>query len=116
MRRTAPAGALLVASLGLASGARAGGSAADAQFQEGLKLFDAGRTHEACERFEASLRLDPALGTLQNLATCHEQEGRTARAFAEYEELATRAGQAKQAVRETFGRQHAAALGKKLSR
>lgn len=71
----------------------------------------------ACDRFEASLRLDPALGTLQNLATCHEQEGRTARAHAEFERLAEQAAKAGpgQKAREIFGRKHAAALSKKLS-
>jgi hypothetical protein len=118
MRRAAPAAALLLATLLVAQRARSQNPAADALFTEGLKLFDAGRTHEACERFEQSYRLDPALGTLQNLATCHEQDGRTARAHAEFNELAERANKAGlgQKAREILGRQRAAALEKKLSK
>ncbi len=118
MRRAAPAAALGLSILALGPGARAAGEGADALFDQGLKLFDAGRTHEACERFEASLKLDPAMGTLQNLATCHEQEGRTARAHAEFTELADRAAKAGvgQKARELLGRQRAAALVKKLSK
>src|SRR6185312_2472707 len=112
------AAVVVLAGLLTARGARAEGGNADALFQEGLKLFDAGRTHEACERFEQSYRLDAALGTLQNLATCHEQEGRTARAYAEFEDLAEKANRAGagQKARELLGRGRAAALAKKLSR
>ncbi len=109
---------IVVAAIASAREARAQAPSADALFQEGLKLFDAGRTHEACERFAQSYHLDAALGTLQNLATCHEQEGRTARAHAEFEDLvekAARAGPGHKA-REVLGRQHAAALAKKLSK
>jgi tetratricopeptide (TPR) repeat protein len=116
---TIPA-AFLIALAAIASTRRAGAQApsADALFQEGLKLFDAGKTHEACERFEASLRLDPALGTLQNLATCHEADGKTARAYAEFLDLADAAAKAGvgQKAREILGRQRAATLAKKLSK
>jgi hypothetical protein len=104
-----------IASSGLA---HAQGKSADALFEEGLKLFDAGKTHEACERFEASFRIDPALGTLQNLATCHEQDGRTATAYREFLDLSEQAKKAGvgQKAREILGRQRAEALTSKLSK
>jgi hypothetical protein len=107
--------ALLSAGLAFAPRARAQGSRADAFFQEGVKLLEAGRTHEACVLFEQSLRLDPAPGTLQNLAICHEEEGRTATAHAEFEELARQAAADGQKAREALGRQRAAALARRLS-
>ncbi len=41
-------------------------------FREGTKKFDAGKHVEACADFAESLRLGPKLGTLLNLALCHE--------------------------------------------
>jgi hypothetical protein len=107
-----------VATLTSSGLAHAQGQSADTLFEEGLKLFDAGKTHEACERFEASFRIDPALGTLQNLATCHEQDGKTATAYREFLDLAEQAKKAGagQKAREILGRQRAEALTSKLSK
>jgi hypothetical protein len=98
--------------------AHAQNKSADALFDEGLKLFDAGKIHEACERFEASFRVDPALGTLQNLATCHEQDGKTATAYREFLDLAEQAKKAGagQKAREILGRSRAEALSSKLAK
>jgi hypothetical protein len=57
---------------------------AEALFRHGRELLDAGKVSEACEKFAASQRADPALGTLLNLAACHEREGRTATAWSEF--------------------------------
>ena len=65
--------------------------AAEASFREGRRLLAAGKVKEACARFEMSMKLDPALGTLLNLADCHEREGRMATAWAEFKELQDRA-------------------------
>ena len=43
-------------------------AAAEAAFDEGRQLATNGRYAEACLRFEASERLDPAVGSLLNLA------------------------------------------------
>ena len=48
-------------------------AAAEALFTEGRKAFDAGDYRIACARFAESQRLDPAVGTLINLAACNEK-------------------------------------------
>jgi hypothetical protein len=70
-------------------------AAAEQLFTQARALFDKGDYVAACPRFEASLKLDPALGTLLNLATCYEKQGKTASAWGHYREvvvLATKAG------------------------
>jgi hypothetical protein len=68
---------------------------AEALFQEAKQLATAGKFAEACPKFEASYRADKTLGTLLNLADCHEQIGKVATAWAEWNEaieLAKRTG------------------------
>jgi hypothetical protein len=84
-------------------------------FREGEELFDARNFSEACTKFATSHDLDPKLGTLLNLAFCHESEGRTARARAEFDEALTWAMQRGQRDREQFAREHLSSLEKRLS-
>lgn len=53
-------------------------AAAEALFDEGRVALEAKNYDLACERFDASNRLDPAIGTTLNLAVCEADRGRLA--------------------------------------
>ena len=89
---------------------------AEARFREASEAFDAGRVDEACTAFDASLRLFPTLGTLLNLALCHEKQGKTASAWLEFTYAAAWANDAAQRDRREFARQHAIRLERALVR
>jgi hypothetical protein len=72
---------LWVLAAGAASAQTRDPAAGEALFQEGRRLMKAGDFAGACPKLEESLRLDPALGTLVNLAACEEERGRTATAW-----------------------------------
>jgi hypothetical protein len=82
---------LTSAALGISATVMAEPTAADKSlatqlFQEGRALVDQGKVAEGCRKLEESQRLDPGGGTLLNVALCHEKEGRTATAWAEFTE------------------------------
>lgn len=76
----------------------------------------AGELPKACDKFAESHRLDPALGTLLNVAVCHEKQGMVASAWAEYQSAARMASRGGQRDRERFAREKADDLEKRLSR
>ena len=76
----------LLLTVGLAHGEGDRSAAAQSLFDEGRRLMDAGRYEEACPKLEESQRLDPAGGTLLNLAACYDAIGRTASSWASYKE------------------------------
>jgi serine/threonine-protein kinase len=90
--------------------------AAEDLFQQARKLLEAGRYPEACEKLAASQHLDPAVGTLVNLAHCYEKVGRTATAWETYREAARAAHQAGQTERERTASKSADALEPALPR
>jgi tetratricopeptide (TPR) repeat protein len=85
-------------------------------FQEGRALIAAGQIPEACQKFAESQRLDPGGGTLLNLARCHEQEGRLASAWSEFQAAESVARDAGRSDREAEAAYHISALEPRLSR
>lgn len=60
---------------------------ADEAFKKGRELLKQGNFIDACDEFNKSQHLDPANGTLFNIAQCSEQIGRLATAASAYREL-----------------------------
>jgi hypothetical protein len=89
---------------------------AEALFDQARKLMDAKRYADACEKFASSHRLDPAVGTLLNLAECSERQDHLATAWAYYREAQTLAQSRADGERERYARDHAAGLEPKLAK
>lgn len=91
-------------------------AAAEALFAQGKQLSAQNKWAEACPKFEESQRLDPGMGTLFQLANCHQRISKTATAWAEFLQVAAEAKTAGQTAREKVARERAAELESKLSR
>jgi len=91
-------------------------AAAEQLFAEGRDLAKKGNHAAACPKFEASLRLDPALGTRLNLADCYERTGKLASAWGLYREAVDAARRANDPVRRDFAARRAAAVEPRLPR
>jgi hypothetical protein len=118
LRVAAASNAALAISLAAINGSAQteGKALAEALFRDGRALLEQGRTDEACKKFASSYRIEHKLGTLLNLATCHEAQGKIATAWAEFTEAAVQAERTNQPERQAFAREHADALYKRLSR
>lgn len=91
-------------------------AAAEQLFKEARALMNAKQFEEACPKLEASLRLDAALGTRLNLASCYEEVGKLASAWGVYHEAADLAAKENQPKRVKFAQEHAKALEPRLPR
>ncbi len=91
-------------------------AAAEALFAEGRQLMEDKKYEAACQKFEASQKLDPGVGTLLNLANCYEQLGRAASAWARFKEAASAARAAHSPQREQLAQDRAEALESVVSR
>jgi hypothetical protein len=110
--------AALIAALLNATPVRAGSgdvAAAQALFDQGKKLMAANKFAEACPKLEESYRLDPALGTVLNLANCYESQGRLASAWSRFIEAQDMAQAGGHASAQQVARDRAAKLAPRLS-
>src|SRR5580704_6931738 len=90
MARVALCASAIAAALLVARGALADAidpAAAEVLFRQAREKIVAGDYGGACPLFKESLRLDPAPGTLLNLAECEERIGRLASAWEHFERL-----------------------------
>jgi hypothetical protein len=111
---------LTVAGAAVSGSLHAEPSAADrtlaaALFREGKTLMDKGDL-AACTKLEESQRLDPGGGTILNLALCHEKQGRSATAWAEFIEARGIARHDNRQSRIDLAEEHIAKLEQSLSR
>src|SRR4030095_12249844 len=92
------------------------GALARELFYQGRELLQAKDYERACAKFAESQRLDPGGGTLLNLALCHELTGKTASAWAEFDQALRMARADQRPDREEFAQTHMSALAPRLSR
>lgn len=119
-RRRLASTALLLIVWTLVAPARAQGgpevALAEALYQQGRALVAEGRYAEACPKFGESYRLDPATGTLLNLAACYEHTGKTASAWLAYNEAIAASRRDGRDDRVRYVQERLAALESRLSR
>lgn len=84
-------------------------------FDEGRAAMKANDLGRACPLLEKSLTLEPALGTLLNLATCFEQQGKMASAWVRFNEATSWAQRTHESKREAFATERATALKPRVS-
>jgi hypothetical protein len=89
---------------------------AEALFQQGTELMQERKFATACEKFEGSQQLDPALGTMLRLADCYDRTGKSASAWALFREAASVARTRGELDRERIAVERANELEKRLSK
>jgi hypothetical protein len=83
---------------------------AELLFQDGRRLLAAGEVADACDKFEASERIEPTVGVLLNAADCREKNHQLATAWAYFLEAAALAHREGNDVRREAEARHRAAL------
>lgn len=106
---------LLLSSLALGAAPAKPPSEADKLFTQARDLMAKGKFADACVAFQKSHALEPALGTLLNLADCLEKSGKPASAFFAFNEAAEWAGRNHETKREEVAAGRAQALKAKVT-
>jgi hypothetical protein len=88
--------------------------AAEALFRAGREALTKGDHAAACQRFEESNRLEPAVGTVFNIANCREKLGQLASAWQRYQEAVQKLPSGDDRIK--IASQRAAALEPRLPR
>jgi hypothetical protein len=104
-----------IAIIALAAPVRAQSAEADVLFRDGKQLLKAGKIAEACEKLDASDRLESSVGTLLNLADCREKNHQLATAWATFRKAAVAAKTARDGKREAEAKRREKLLAPKLS-
>src|SRR6188768_2830416 len=91
-------------------------AAAEALFDQGVRLMKQSSFSDACPKLEESERIDPAVGTLLYLGECYERIGKTASAWAAFREAASLANNMGQTDRGRVASSRAQELEPRLSR
>lgn len=91
-------------------------SSAQRLFDEARELMEHSQFAEACPKLRGSLQLDPATGTLLNLAFCFEQQGKSASAYNAYKQALARSEQEGNHARQQFAEERIAVLEPTLTR
>jgi hypothetical protein len=89
---------------------------AEELFRRAKGLMAENKPREACPLLEESERLDPQMGTLLNLAICHESVGKIASAWGEFRAVEQQARAANRDDRVKLARERAAKLEPRLPR
>lgn len=89
---------------------------AQALFEDGKRLMQQNRFEEACPKLVESQRLDPGGGTLLAIGLCHEGQGKTATAWADFNVALGQARKDGRADREQTATEHIKTLEEKLVR
>jgi serine/threonine-protein kinase len=107
---------VLAVAFALAIAKPVGAQSAEAEtlFREGKRLLKKGDLAAACEKFEASERLEPSLGTELNLGDCREKNGQHARAWAMFVKAAAAAKRTGDDKREAEAKRRADTLEAQL--
>jgi hypothetical protein len=105
---------VILAAIAMRPGLARADAAAEALFGEGRELMTAGKTAEACDRFQRSQLLEPKVGTLLNLGDCREREGQLAAAWAAFMEASSLAIRDNDEIRATEARRRASLLEPQL--
>jgi hypothetical protein len=118
MLRPIVGGLVAVACLSIvaAADAQSSGAVAQSLFEEGVRLMRAKQYAEACPKLAESHKLEPAGGTVFNLALCLEQDGKLASAYVAFDEAVGRAKKDGNKQRADLAEKRMAALRPRLSR